>query len=243
MPIINLNEVDSTNAYIKRKCITSILEDFTVVTAELQTEGRGQMGTLWRSDASKNLTCSIYKDVSFLDTDKQFYISMVTSIAVIEALKTLQIPKLAIKWPNDILSEGKKIGGILIENIIKYNTINASIIGLGLNVNQKFFPGLPKASSLHILTGKLFEREEIIDLILKYLEIEFKHLKARHFEAIKINYESLLFRLQKPSTFETHFGKQFTGYIKGITDDGKLNVLVENDRLKTFDLKEIRLLY
>ncbi|WP_411768599.1 biotin--[acetyl-CoA-carboxylase] ligase [Winogradskyella sp. A3E31] len=243
MPIIKLNAIDSTNAYIKRKALMRELEDFTTVVAKLQTEGRGQMGTRWQSEGSKNLMCSIYKRISGVENNRQYYISMITALAVTDALKTLNIPKISIKWPNDILSEGHKIGGILIENLIKHNKIHATIIGIGLNVNQKFFYKLPKASSLYVLTGQLFDTDELMTLILKHLKEQFRLLENHDFKLIKSNYEALLFRKQKPSTFETSYGKHFTGYINGVTEDGKLEVMVEDGILKTFDLKEVSLKY
>lgn len=243
MPIIKLNAIDSTNAYIKRKALTRELVDFTTVVAKQQTEGRGQMGTTWQSEASKNLMCSVYKHISGVENDRRYYISMITALAVTDALRTLNIPKIAIKWPNDILSEGHKIGGILIENLIKHHQMHATIIGIGLNVNQKFFYKLPKASSLYVLTGQLFDTDELLNLILKHLKQQFRLLENRDYKTIKSNYENLLFRKKKPSTFETSNGQQFTGYIKGVTEDGKLEVRVEDGILKTFDLKEVSLMY
>ena len=74
-------------------------------------------------------------------------------MAIINALEKISIPELSIKWPNDILSENKKIGGILIENFFKKSKINTSIIGIGLNLNQEKFEKVPKATSLKMVTG------------------------------------------------------------------------------------------
>ena len=142
MNIIKLNAIDSTNTYLRQLSMTEVVEDFTVVTANHQTNGRGQMGTQWDSQVSKNLMVSVFKDVSHLDLECNFYISIVVSLSILEALKTFNIKNLKVKWPNDILSENKKIGGILIENIIKQTKLNATIIGFGLNVNQTQFDNL-----------------------------------------------------------------------------------------------------
>lgn len=243
MHIIKLNAIDSTNAYLKRKQITGVLDDYTVVVAAHQKEGRGQMGTQWLAEPSKNLTFSVYKQFSFLPNSHQFYISMAVALGVVKALKSLQIPKLAIKWPNDILAEQKKIGGILIENIIKQGQLSASVIGIGLNVNQKFFEDLPKASSLHLLTGTLFSTDELLTIILKGIRYYFEQLEAKNYKSIKSEYETLLFRKHKPSTFRTWSEGIFTGYINGVSEDGKLEVLVEDQIIKTYDLKDIELQY
>ena len=243
MYIIKLNAIDSTNAYLKAISGKSTPKDFTVVVAEEQTDGRGQMGSNWQSEASKNLTFSVFKDVSYLPVNKQFFISITIALALNSALNELRIPKLNIKWPNDILSENKKVAGVLIENVIKNNALVGSIVGIGLNVNQKFFDHLPQASSLHLLTGVIYSKDELLQRILRQIEIYFSRLEALDFENLKKDYENSLFRKNKPSTFQSPDNNTFSGFIKGITDDGKLQVLLEDKILKTFDLKELKLLY
>lgn len=243
MHIIKLNAIDSTNAYLKAISIKKLPKDFTVVVAEKQTMGRGQMGTQWQSEASKNLTLSVFKDVSFLDVKQQFYISKVIALAIISTLEDLKIPKLSIKWPNDILSADQKIAGVLIENVIKSNKLTGSIIGIGLNVNQKFFDDLPQASSLNVLTGIVYDRDEVMFTLLKHVERNLKQLETLDFDTITKAYKSRLFRVQKPSTFETPDKNRFVGYIEGVSEDGKLQVLLEDNVIKGFDLKEIILCY
>lgn len=243
MHIIKLNAIDSTNAYLKAISVKKMPKDFTVVVADEQTQGRGQMGAQWQAEASKNLTFSVFKDVSFLSVTQQFYISKVTALAIIKTLEVLKIAKLSIKWPNDILSADKKIAGVLIENLIKSSQIQGSIIGIGLNINQKFFDDLPQASSLHLLTGVIYDKDEVLSLLLKCLELYLKQLEALDLESITEEYESQLFRINKPSTFETPNKNRFSGYIKGVSEDGKLEILLEDDIIKAFDLKEVILQY
>ena len=243
MHIIKLNAIDSTNAYIKTISATTMPVDFTVVVAENQTNGRGQMGANWQSEVSKNLTFSVFKDVSFLSIEQQFYISISIALALIKALEELRIPKLNIKWPNDILAENKKVAGILIENVIKNNRIVGSIIGIGLNVNQKFFENLPQASSLHLLTGIIYSKDEVLQHILRHIKIYMSRLEELDYEGLKLDYEKLLFRINKPSTFKAPDNNVFSGFIKGISDEGKLQVLLEDNIIRAFDLKELKLLY
>lgn len=243
MHIIKLNAIDSTNAYLKALSMETALQDCTVVITEHQTKGRGQMGTLWQSEPSKNLTFSVFKEVSFIKVEQQFYISMATSLALYRALETFYIPQLYIKWPNDILSATNKIAGILIENVIKHNQLLGSVIGIGLNVNQKNFDALPNASSMCLTTGVLYDLEEVLQAIIKQINHYFKMLQSKRFDAIKTEYESLMFRMQKPSTFLDVNDQSFTGYIKGVTEDGKLVVLEEDNVINTYDLKEVQLLY
>ncbi|EDP72067.1 putative biotin/lipoate A/B protein ligase family protein [Flavobacteriales bacterium ALC-1] len=243
MYIIKLDAIDSTNTYLKGMALVTLPKDYTVVVTESQTEGRGQMGTSWQAEIGKNLTVSVFKKVPYLKIEQQFYISMVASLAIYKALKTLKIPQLHIKWPNDILSADKKLCGILIENVIKNNKLQGTIIGFGLNVNQKYFNDLPQASSISLLTGILYNKEEVLSKILKQFQFYFEMLEAQKLSEIKAEYEALLFRKGKPSTFKTLDNNTFSGIIKGITENGMLNVWTEDEIIKTFDLKEITLLY
>ncbi len=243
MRIIKLDAISSTNTYLKHLRDVEVLKDYTIVIAKHQTQGRGQMGTIWNSDKSKNLICSVFKDASRVSVEQQFYISIVTSLAIVKSLQSFNIPKLFVKWPNDILSESKKICGILIENVIKMNKLDHSIIGIGLNVNQTEFKKLPNASSLKILTGRIFNLDELLQLISKNLKHYFKLLEQGKLDLLKTEYEKKLFRKDKPSSFKDQHGNIFSGFIKGINAIGNLQILLEDDILKEYDLKEIQLLY
>ncbi|MDD7886509.1 biotin--[acetyl-CoA-carboxylase] ligase [Flavivirga sp. 57AJ16] len=243
MFIVKLNAIDSTNSYLRKLSAEERVDDYTTVIAKKQTNGRGQMGTVWSSQSSKNLTFSVFKDVSQFYLEDPFYISIVTSLALLKTLRFFSISRLSVKWPNDILSEDKKICGILIENVIKQNNINASIIGIGLNVNQTKFENLPKASSLKMISGKVFDLDEIVHVILKNLKYYFLLLKKGQHDILKKDYEAYLFRKNKPSTFKDGEGAVFSGFIKGISRSGNLQVLLEDDIIEEFDLKTITLLY
>jgi len=243
MRIIKLNAINSTNSYLKKLCTTESVGDYTAVIAENQTQGRGQMGTIWNSETSKNLTFSVFKELSGFQFEAPFYISMVAALALLKTLDALSIPRLSVKWPNDILSADKKICGVLIENVIKQNTINASIIGIGLNVNQVAFGNLPKASSLKVISGQGYDLNELTIAIINNLKDYFLMLKDKKYNELKNEYETHLFRKNKPSTFKDAEGVMFSGFIKSVSDSGNLQVLLEDNILKEFDLKAITLLY
>ncbi|WP_445735468.1 biotin--[acetyl-CoA-carboxylase] ligase [Mariniflexile sp.] len=243
MPIIKLNAIDSTNSYLRNLCVQEPIADYTAVMAKKQTQGRGQMGTVWSSQTAKNLTFSVYKDVSKFNLEYPFYISMVTALALIKSLQFFSISKLSVKWPNDILSENKKICGILIENVVKQNKFHASFIGIGLNVNQTEFDNLPQASSLKLISGRVYDLDEIAHVVIKNLKYYFHVLKNEQFDVLKDEYESYLFRKDKPSTFQDAEGSVFAGFIKNVSDSGSLQVLLENDVKKEFAFKTITLLY
>jgi BirA family biotin operon repressor/biotin-[acetyl-CoA-carboxylase] ligase len=160
----------------------------------------------------------------------------------VKTLEHYSIRKLAIKWPNDILSDHLKISGILIENQIKSNRIDFSVIGIGLNVNQELFKGLPKVSSMKSILGMPINKDELLHKLIKNLQIYFKMFSEKGEDIVNAEYESYLFRKDKPSTFELPDQTLFTGIIRGVTDAGKLRVQMEG-ATKEFDLKELKLLY
>ena len=119
MRIIKLDAIDSTNTFLKAISSADVLEDYTVIVAKQQTNGRGQMGNKWESDSGLNLTFSVFKRIKGLTFSNQFYLSIVVALALYKTLKSFNVPRLYVKWPNDILSANKKIAGILIENVVK----------------------------------------------------------------------------------------------------------------------------
>ena len=103
-------------------------------------------------------------------------------------MEKFKIPNLKIKWPNDILSANNKIGGVLIENIIKGKKLNASIAGIGINVNQKSFIDLPSAGSMFLKTNKKYDLKKVFEELLDTLNLFFDLLKSQ----IKSNYYLVL---------------------------------------------------
>jgi BirA family transcriptional regulator, biotin operon repressor / biotin---[acetyl-CoA-carboxylase] ligase len=239
MQIIKLNAIDSTNQYLHDLIGQISLEDFAVVTARYQTKGRGQRATTWQSEKDKNLIISVLKKEIDLNPQRQFLLNIVVSLALFKTLETLQIPKLSIKWPNDILSHDKKIAGILIELILKKNTIDKAIIGIGLNVNQTNFKDLPSASSLQNITGIHYDLDELLHKLLENFKYYFS---IKNTAELWTTYENLLFKKDKPSTFVGLSGDLFSGIIKGVSQRGKLMVKTENS-IEEFDLKSIKLLH
>jgi BirA family biotin operon repressor/biotin-[acetyl-CoA-carboxylase] ligase len=241
MHIIKLNATASTNAYLKDLWQEGNPEDETIVWANHQFGGRGQQGTEWHSEEGKNLTFSVLKYFKGLEAQDQFALNMAVSLAIREALNELEIPKISIKWPNDILSGSYKICGILIENMVKAKEIRASVIGIGLNVNQEDFGALEKAASLKLITGSSYDLDRLLSLIMKYLHINLSNFNSNNFAELKARYEKLMYRKDMASTFVIADGTKFIGVINGITGGGQLRLETEQG-IQDFDLKEISLL-
>jgi BirA family biotin operon repressor/biotin-[acetyl-CoA-carboxylase] ligase len=109
LKLIKLNAIDSTSSFLKKLAQESVLKNYTIVTTENQISGRGQQQNTWYSEASKNLTISIYVSFKNLKIYDQKYLNFAISIAIYQTLSTYEISNLSIKWPNDILSANKKI--------------------------------------------------------------------------------------------------------------------------------------
>ena len=242
MQLIKLNATDSTNNYLKQLILERTLDDFSVVVANHQTNGRGQRGSSWLSEKDKNLTFSVLKRNVSIVANQQFLLNILVSLSIVKTLEGFNIPKLAIKWPNDILSDHHKISGILIENLIKNKQIEYAIIGIGLNVNQVKFEGLSKVSSLKNIMPLAVDKDELLTKIIDKLKMYFKLYSENGSEFLNSEYESYLFRKDKPSTFSSHDNNLFTGIIRGVSASGKLCVQME-DFNKEFDLKELKLIY
>jgi BirA family biotin operon repressor/biotin-[acetyl-CoA-carboxylase] ligase len=243
MNIIKLDAIDSTNDFLKELSRSQSVENFTVVTAVHQTKGKGQMGSVWEAEIGKNLTMSILvKDI--LSSITEIYtLNIAISLAVFQALKELNIPKLSIKWPNDIMSDTKKIGGILIENGIKTDSRIESIVGIGLNVNQKDFIGLPNASSLAVVSNSEFDLDDLVAKIHFQIKKNCGLLVSDQSELLWKKFHQVLFRIGVPMPFEDDRKNRFMAIIQKVSDDGKLELLLEDDSLKTFGIKEISMLY
>jgi len=243
MEIIKLSATESTNSYIKALMAATDLGDFTVVTTKEQTKGRGQTDATWESEPGKNLTFSILKRHVGLEAHHHFLISMCVSYALYNVLSGLGVPRLSIKWPNDILSGALKICGILIENSISGHKIRTSVIGIGLNVNQITFLNQPKASSMKLLLGKDIHLEVLLHAVLDELRLFLAQLDSANCDAMRKNYEDNLFKKDIPATFQEPGGALFMGIIKGVTNEGKLKIALESDTIKEYGLREVKMQY
>jgi BirA family biotin operon repressor/biotin-[acetyl-CoA-carboxylase] ligase len=219
------------------------LDDYTIVVADSQTLGRGQIGSKWESEPLKNLTVSVLKKLDSGQFKNPFLLNICVSLAVFNTLKTLNIPALKVKWPNDIMSGHFKICGILIENIFSGTRLLSSVIGIGINVNQEKFSDLPNVSSLKLLTGKSYDLDGLLLRLQVELKKSFIAIEEKGTDVIKGQYESVLFRKDKPSTFKDANGQMFMGFIRGVSDQGKLQVALEDHFLQEYNMKEISLLY
>jgi BirA family transcriptional regulator, biotin operon repressor / biotin---[acetyl-CoA-carboxylase] ligase len=242
MLIIKLNATESTNDYLKQINREKKLENFTIVTAFSQTKGKGQMGAQWNSEPGKNLTFSVLYKSNENQITSIFDMNVAVAVSIIQALESFEIPKLNIKWPNDILAENKKIGGILIENNLKADATIATIIGIGINVNQEFFPDFVQAGSLKSITSKEYNLDELLEKIVSQIQSNLVQINSEK-DYFWQQYHHYLFKRNQPMAFENTSRQKFMGIIKEVTTDGKLQVQLEDDAVQSFGIKEIKMLF
>jgi BirA family biotin operon repressor/biotin-[acetyl-CoA-carboxylase] ligase len=241
MNIIKLNAIDSTNSYLKKIVQEKFVENYTVVVANTQLKGRGQMGTVWESEDGKNLTFSVLIKFSKFKITQQFYLSMAVALGLLSALKSNVNCLLNIKWPNDILAGKDKIGGVLIENVLSGSTIKYAVVGIGLNVGQESFSETIKnVTSLKNISGKDFDKDKLLDEIIQSIKFYIKYIENEDFKFLKEQYLTLLYKFQTPAMFENNDGTVFLGKIIDISEDGQLVVELENETIRAFNLKEIK---
>jgi len=239
MKIIKLDAIDSTNSYLKKLLTKESLDDLTVVISKHQTKGKGRNGNIWANDASLNLAFSIYKRFNRLNINNKFILNLISSIAVFHLLGENKLNKLTIKWPNDIMSENKKISGILIENSVKGNFINHSVIGVGINVNQRKFKNLPNATSMFIETGREFSLDSLASRLGEIFSKNFLQYEKNEGALLKY-YNNQLFLKNTDWNFITKDGKRFSGKITRINKNGELIIMKADKREVNYTENEIR---
>lgn len=241
VPIERKAELTSTNNYLAELCRQGKTEEFYTVIAENQSAGKGQRGNCWESEPGKNLTFSMVLYPTVLEANKQFYLSMLAAISVVDAL-TNYTEGFSIKWPNDIYWNDRKICGILIENELEGRFLNQSIIGIGLNINQTVYPeSIPNPVSLHQIIGKEIGCEEVLQKILHAIVGGYRSLES-NFEktsgALEYLYKNLLYRKEGFHRYKDKKG-EFMAQIHDIGQDGRLLLKDESNHIRKYAFKEV----
>jgi len=208
-----------------------------------QYAGRGQQGTVWQSEPGKNLTFSLLLMPAFLDPKHQFRLTVAVSIALVRWLESLLPTPVAIKWPNDLYVGDRKIGGILIENILKGKYWKSAVVGIGLNVNQTEFPEAIRArttSVKQILQTDSVLTEQMTDLC-RYVERSYAELRAGEYDDQLTFYTQHLYRRGELHPFLID-GVRVNGILDGVTETGRLRVDF-NGYVVDFDIKEIAFVF
>ncbi len=239
--VATFSSLESTNSHLKKMISATAIAEGFAVRAKYQTLGRGQIGNTWVSEMGKNLLLSVFLKPQRLPVQQYFFLNMSVCLALVDCLNHFA-QGFILKWPNDILFEKKKVAGILIENSIAGAAIQHSIVGIGLNVNQRVFSDSfnPKATSLATVLGKSIVIEEVQKKLFEHLQIRYQQLQLDA-GSLKSDYYNNLhgYRTEVPVYLD---GQPQTLQIEGVADNGQLQTTIGGLQ-RTFDFKELRFLF
>ncbi len=239
--IHRLASVNSTNSYAKEFANINKPAEGYVIIADEQTQGRGQYGNKWATEAKKNLTFSIILYPKFLKVSEQFLLSQAIALGVATYLGSKTNQNIFIKWPNDVLIENAKVCGMLIENALQGNSISESIAGIGLNINQTDFAEMPNATSLAKATQAFYDLHDELELLLNAIDKFYLLLMQGRHHLIREQYHQYLFRKNEHACFMLN-NEKVSGTIQGVNIAGQLEIII-NDTLHRFKNKEIAFVY
>ncbi|GGG18038.1 biotin--[acetyl-CoA-carboxylase] ligase [Pontibacter amylolyticus] len=226
----------STNSEAQQLLLKNEATEGCVVLTDEQTHGRGQRGNTWEAAPGKNITLSVILSPVFLAVRHQFYLNMAVSLAALDLLREQGLGQARVKWPNDLYFEDRKLGGILIENTVSGQSIQHSIVGIGLNVNQLHF-GIGTATSLAAEIGTQLDVKRLVSRLLELLEKRYLELRSGKIDKLKYEYLQTLYRYQEEHGYQIG-PEQVQGRIMGVDEDGRLALEVDGG-LRYFAFKEI----
>ncbi len=237
--IVRLEEAESTNLYLKQLVREEYLEEGSMVVADFQTVGRGQMGSTWFSSKGENLLFSLLIYPKDVLAKEQFIISRIASLAVKNTLDQFT-DDIRIKWPNDIYWKEQKIAGILIENDIEGRCIGNSVIGVGININEQSFPsGLLNPVSLLQITGSVHDRDYILNIFQREFFLLYRDFQQGEVKAIEDEYMLDLYRVNGYYWYEDKNGR-FMAEIDDVLPSGHLVLrIMDTNEERKYAFKEV----
>ena len=242
--IIHLNVVGSTNDEMLRLLTVNRADvtEGTLIYADEQTNGRGQVGNRWESESGKNLLASIVLFPDFLPADHQFLVTQVGALAVRDFL-TLHVglQNVTVKWPNDVYEQDKKISGTLNEAMLMGKSMAYVILGVGVNLNQKTFSAYPAnpVSALQ-LTKKEFDVAEAAVLLRQCVMSRYMQLVNGEEEQIRSEYLSVMYRRNGFYRYEDESGCVFSAKLVTVHSEGALELELPDGKRRSFLFKQVK---
>jgi BirA family biotin operon repressor/biotin-[acetyl-CoA-carboxylase] ligase len=219
--VYTFQTIDSTNncARVLAGCWA---EEGTVVIAEEQTAGKGRLGRTWLATPGENLTFSIILRPD-LPSEEMNLLPLFVAVGIAAAVESVISMKVQCKWPNDLLLNGKKFAGVLMEGAVSNNAVDFVVVGIGINVNQTLFPPelAGRATSLRLATGAPIDRDALFRAILLSLETEYDALSASGFHQVLPRWLSYAPIVGRQVTI-AQGGSVLHGTVKGISKHGGL---------------------
>lgn len=244
-PLIQLEQTDSTNRYLTSLCDErhDNVEPFTTVMADYQSAGKGQRGNSWESEAGANLTFSFVLYPSFLSAKKQFVISQIVSLGIVNVLRKYVDEGTSVKWPNDIYYHDKKICGMLVEVYLEGMNLGRCVCGIGLNVNQEvFLSNAPNPVSLCKIIGRKVDRMTLLYGVMEEIQGLYSKLKEDN-EAVGKELSKYYFQhLYRKEGYHRYKDKngEFMAKLIQVEPDGRLLLEDDDQNQRSYLFKEIQ---
>lgn len=236
---IYLPTTSSTNAHAMELLAKTNPSEGTCIYTDFQSAGRGQIGRFWHSSHGKNVLISYIFYPGFLKVTDQFYLNIISSLAVRDTIMSY-MDDVTIKWPNDVYVGEQKISGILVQNVLRGSQIKATVIGIGINVNESEFPSeLPNPTSILGVIGRETRLDDVIQLLSSRLEYHYLRLKQAKYRDLMSDYYGALFRINTVAKYIDTEGNEFMAAIHSVDHQGKLILHTENGEKLTFGFREI----
>ncbi len=227
----------STNTWATQYLLRQAMPEGTVFITDRQYQGKGQRGNNWYSEPYRNLTFSVVLYPTFLSAMQSFSLNIISALALRQSLSAFVANHLTNKWPNDIYYQDQKISGVLIENIVERQQLRASVIGIGLNVNQVHFHE-KGPTSLAQICGRTFDLQPILSQLLTKLEHNYLQLQAQGVIPLEEAYTNGMYWIHEPHIFRDA-KSQFQGKIRGINAIGQLVMEHADGALRVYNAREI----
>jgi len=224
---IRLDGVGSTNNYAAEMLRQVGTPEGTLITANYQSAGRGQRANSWQSEAGMNILCTYILKPSWLSIDRQFTLNKALALAVQRTIQTFcKHESVQIKWPNDVMVNGSKVAGILLENTVAGGQIVSSLAGIGVNVNQRNFAiDGRKVCSMADVLEEVLSLDAVQDELSSNLEAYYLKLRSGGDQKIDEEFMSVLYKRDEACAFETVEGLR--NYI--VREVSKQGLLVVED--------------
>jgi len=239
--IYSFDEINSTNEQAKKQAGSGAING-SLFIADRQTGGRGRLNKQWSSPEKVGVWMSILLRPDVLPS-KIMQISLISGIVICKAINNQTGLNAQIKWPNDIIINGKKVCGILTEMVTEEQRISFVVNGIGVNVNTLEFPEEIKdiATSLYLETGKMFSRKLLIQEILTSFEEYYeKFIFSDELTSIIDEYRSMCLNIGKEVVVIMN-NKQIKGTAVGITEIGELIIKTETGEIINVSSGEVSL--
>lgn len=210
-----------------------------LLTTDFQSAGRGQIGRSWSVAPGRNLTMSVILYPVRLPLDRQFLLNEMAALAVLDVLEQYKIKDVKVKWPNDVYVGDEKIAGILIQNQIQGRQLQSTVVGIGLNVNQRTWAAdVPNPTSMANHLGWAQKKEGVLWALCTALEQRYLQVRNARYAQLEADYHRHLYLRDIGRRFYDSDGRSFQGKIIGVNQRGQLRVQTDSGG-RVFDMGEL----